>query len=74
MGNNSVVLDMSQAALDSKLQCNSFSSAVGFDKGTEGLYCTRYIQILLDEYLGPRSQRNADLRCTVPLEVRFEKL
>ena len=66
--------DMGQAALDSKRQCNSFSSAVGFDKDTKGLYCTGYTRILLDEYLELRNQRNADLRCIVALEIRFEKL
>ena len=39
------MLDMSLAALDSKRQCNSFSSADGFDKDTKGLHCTRYSQI-----------------------------
>ena len=71
---SNLVPDMGQAALDSKRQCNSFSSAVGFDKDTKGLYCTGYTRILLDEYLELRNQRNADLRCIVALEIRFEKL
>ena len=62
------------AALGSKRLCNSFSSAVGFDKGTKGLYCTRYTQIFLDEYLRLGCQRNADLRSIVLLEIRFQGL
>ena len=59
------------AALDSKRQCNSFVSAVGVDKATEGLNCTRYSRILLDEYLELGSQRIDDLRCIVALDIRF---
>ena len=67
--------DMSQKALDSKRRGNSFSSAADFDKDTEALYCTGYThRILRDEYLELGSQCNADLRCIVVLEIRFEKL
>ena len=61
------------AALDSKRQCNSFVSAVGVDKATEGLNCTGYSRIFLDEYLELGSRRNNDLRC-VALDFRFGML
>ena len=66
--------DMSQKALDSKRQCNSSSRTVDFDKDTEALYCSGNThRILRDEYLELGSQCNADLRCIVVLEIRFEK-